>query len=627
MGASLAAQIVTAATTTRDPAGDPPQLPAPLQTAAPVGIIGDMQSVVNRLLDIVDSQLHEWKHLPANQILGGLLVLMERWRLPPAADAAELLRPEEHFDLLRTAQKLIKLSCYGYFIADADLAFAPLKLAFLWHGSGREHLEIVSHHSVAMVGRPAYFLAINPKMRSICIVVRGTLSASDLLSDLAGSAVPFRYRTEHGGEEREGWAHEGMLRSAVWLYGHAMGDLQRALEQHPTHAVYTAGHSMGGAVAALVAAMLRSGHEAVSLARTPRERTYSEGSAGRRTPRDVPTPPATPRPGAATPARPASPAPSPSPSPSPSPAPGATRDAFAAPGPPPAALANARCFAFCPAALLDLDSARAFGPFVTSFVYNADVVPRLSLQHIEELRRAIAGVDLAQEMRRRTEALLARALSALGVPARPPTPPAPSPAPLAAAALAAAAAVAEGPPPPARALRVPPRAAPPAPLAPAPSRRPSAASSAPAPAPASPAPASSSSSSAPAPAPPLLPILVDAPPLAAEAGPGPGPGAGAARPPLPRTPSARQPRKLFPPGRVHLIRPAGAGFELERWEQEALLAQIPVSPSFVLDHDVRRSLAALRALKRAARPAASSPAPSPVPLAPDDLQRPLAVLA
>ncbi|KAJ1455036.1 hypothetical protein M885DRAFT_617608 [Pelagophyceae sp. CCMP2097] len=96
--------------------------------------------------------------------------------------------------------------------------------------------------------QPAHFVALDHAKRWVVVSIRGTLAARDVLTDLSGSQV------EYCG----GHAHYGFVRAAAFVERRAAAALQAAFVKWPTYDLVLAGHSMGGAVATILAFSARS---------------------------------------------------------------------------------------------------------------------------------------------------------------------------------------------------------------------------------------------------------------------------------------------------------------------------------------------------------------------------------
>lgn len=93
----------------------------------------------------------------------------------------------------------------------------------------------------------AYTVARDDAMKWIVVSVRGTISTKDILTDMAVRCADFL----------EGQAHEGMVQASQQLLDALRGPLEAELAARPGYRLVFCGHSMGGAVAAMCAALLR----------------------------------------------------------------------------------------------------------------------------------------------------------------------------------------------------------------------------------------------------------------------------------------------------------------------------------------------------------------------------------
>ncbi|KAH8927873.1 hypothetical protein BT69DRAFT_1277642 [Atractiella rhizophila] len=107
---------------------------------------------------------------------------------------------------------------------------------------------------------PRFFIVSDKRNKSIIVVIRGSMSLSDLATDLTCESREFEFQWEEG--RRESFkVHEGILSIAVQL-GHPQGALtkavRRAMEQHEGFEVKLVGHSLGAGVTSLLGLMWAS---------------------------------------------------------------------------------------------------------------------------------------------------------------------------------------------------------------------------------------------------------------------------------------------------------------------------------------------------------------------------------
>lgn len=94
---------------------------------------------------------------------------------------------------------------------------------------------------------PSYFIALDRVRKALVLVVRGTRSASDVMTDLSIKTAPFL----------DGIGHEGVVQSALFIRD---SDEVRALLSrfgNEGFCVVTVGHSLGGAIAGALALYLK----------------------------------------------------------------------------------------------------------------------------------------------------------------------------------------------------------------------------------------------------------------------------------------------------------------------------------------------------------------------------------
>ncbi|CEF97538.1 Lipase, class 3 [Ostreococcus tauri] len=105
--------------------------------------------------------------------------------------------------------------------------------------------------------RPAYVLFKDIEAERLILVVRGTHSAKDMITNLTGTSSP--HHTMSGGDGKElrvGYAHSGFLTMARYLERVIKDDLVKALKSNPGYDMKLVGHSLGGGVAVLLTEML-----------------------------------------------------------------------------------------------------------------------------------------------------------------------------------------------------------------------------------------------------------------------------------------------------------------------------------------------------------------------------------
>ncbi|KAK4273054.1 hypothetical protein QN277_021524 [Acacia crassicarpa] len=99
------------------------------------------------------------------------------------------------------------------------------------------------------VMRPGYYIAVDTRKKLVIFCIRGTQTVSDLITDVVSSS--------DGEFTFEGYStHFGTAESARWFLYHEIGTIRQCLEKHKGFRLRLVGHSLGGAIASLIAIMM-----------------------------------------------------------------------------------------------------------------------------------------------------------------------------------------------------------------------------------------------------------------------------------------------------------------------------------------------------------------------------------
>eukprot|EP01062_Namystynia_karyoxenos_P035421 TRINITY_DN25957_c0_g2_i1.p1 TRINITY_DN25957_c0_g2~~TRINITY_DN25957_c0_g2_i1.p1 ORF type:complete len:1237 (+),score=377.17 TRINITY_DN25957_c0_g2_i1:76-3711(+) len=162
--------------------------------------------------------------------------LGEREHAPAAAGT---LQSDLDPDLLRTIRYYAPIVQFGY----EDEPARVQRLATL------RGYQLVGWGADNPGKHPAYFLLCHSGVKEAILLIRGTKSAGDMMIDATGKPQ----RMQANG--REYWVHRGVLRGALWIK-RSMEPALRLLASWG-YKVTLAGHSLGGGVSVVLAAMLR----------------------------------------------------------------------------------------------------------------------------------------------------------------------------------------------------------------------------------------------------------------------------------------------------------------------------------------------------------------------------------
>ena len=199
--------------------------------------------------------------------------------------------------------------------APGDVCCGLHTAGFLLH-SGLKLDDIVYSQYKNDIGMSPYCILLDREWKSVVIVVRGTLSLSDCVTDALAEPVEIAEAGRKWGFDGEGeWAHKGILSTAEWirmdLEEHGLLDklMLGDSARFKNYQLKITGHSLGAGCAALLSLMLSSKFPSL------------------------------------------------------------------------------RCLAFSPpGSLTSLSMSRRMSSFTTSYVLNADLVPRLSFLSMEKMR-------------------------------------------------------------------------------------------------------------------------------------------------------------------------------------------------------------------------------------------------
>nr|GLL30732.1 uncharacterized protein LOC109173481 [Ipomoea trifida] len=110
--------------------------------------------------------------------------------------------------------------------------------------------DVVKFIKISSMLRPGYYIAVDKRKRLVILGIRGTHTVYDIITDIVSSSneeVTF-----------EGYStHFGSAEAARWFLTHEMETLRKCLQKHEGFRLRLVGHSLGGAIASLLAIMIR----------------------------------------------------------------------------------------------------------------------------------------------------------------------------------------------------------------------------------------------------------------------------------------------------------------------------------------------------------------------------------
>ncbi|KAI3461630.1 hypothetical protein Pfo_018293 [Paulownia fortunei] len=111
----------------------------------------------------------------------------------------------------------------------------------------RNVVKFIKNSSVL---RPGYYIGIDMRKKLVILGIRGTHTVYDLITDIISSG--------HEEITFEGYStHFGTAEAARWFLNHEIDTIRKCIEKHKGFRLRLVGHSLGGAIASLLAIMLR----------------------------------------------------------------------------------------------------------------------------------------------------------------------------------------------------------------------------------------------------------------------------------------------------------------------------------------------------------------------------------
>jgi len=111
--------------------------------------------------------------------------------------------------------------------------------------TGVSQKDILLSNTISKFQQPAFALVMDHNFKRIVVTVRGTANVEDILTDVHAESTPFHV----------GHAHRGMLCSAQYLDRGLRKLVTENSKNNPNYEVIVTGHSLGGAIATVLAIM------------------------------------------------------------------------------------------------------------------------------------------------------------------------------------------------------------------------------------------------------------------------------------------------------------------------------------------------------------------------------------
>ncbi|KAF9330037.1 hypothetical protein BG006_006970 [Podila minutissima] len=94
---------------------------------------------------------------------------------------------------------------------------------------------------------PSYYIIRDPKYNTLCIIIRGTFSITDAMTDLVCEYYPYK----------GGLVHKGIMDNARFVLERSGKDIEAAIKKFNLRSIYCLGHSLGAGSASLLCSLLQ----------------------------------------------------------------------------------------------------------------------------------------------------------------------------------------------------------------------------------------------------------------------------------------------------------------------------------------------------------------------------------
>ncbi|KAG0040387.1 hypothetical protein BGZ82_003112 [Podila clonocystis] len=166
-------------------------------------------------------------------------------------DDIEMLERARHFVRLAIASYgSLPWVYFGY-------SFKVAPLNFIRFNSDRKnvmdyfHLKkedmVVWHFDKRTALVPSYYIIRDPKYNTLCIIIRGTFSITDAMTDLVCEYYPYK----------GGLVHKGIMDNARFVLERSGKDIEAAIKKFNLRSIYCLGHSLGAGSASLLCSLLQ----------------------------------------------------------------------------------------------------------------------------------------------------------------------------------------------------------------------------------------------------------------------------------------------------------------------------------------------------------------------------------
>ncbi|KAF9113513.1 hypothetical protein BGX27_001390 [Mortierella sp. AM989] len=199
---------------------------------------------------------HGW-NLSRSEFWRGLHIVEEFYARHPTPTTNKAF---DNIDVLEKARHFVRLAIasYGslpwvYF----GYSFKVAPLNFVRFHSDRKNVMdyfklktedmIIWHFDKRTALVPSYYIIREPRYNALCIIIRGTFSVTDAMTDLVCEYYPYK----------DGLVHKGIMDNARFILENSKDDIVAALKKFNLDTIYCIGHSLGAGSASLLCSLLQ----------------------------------------------------------------------------------------------------------------------------------------------------------------------------------------------------------------------------------------------------------------------------------------------------------------------------------------------------------------------------------
>ncbi|ETV83968.1 hypothetical protein, variant 2 [Aphanomyces astaci] len=208
--------------------------------ASPQPLQRDPLSILKTIADAVPSSL--MKMTSADWLLRLTVMARHNSSRPPSTTQS----PSTLRGVLQSSMKLEEsafLKELQYYVRVCDAVYASTQERFMKDSLlADSNVTIVQSHQGGVFA-PKYYVYVDHDIQTIVLVIRGSASIQDFVTDMCMHHEPFQ----------TGYGHRGIVHAANWLDWKLRDDMIKLAATHPTYDVRLTGHSLGAGAAALLA--------------------------------------------------------------------------------------------------------------------------------------------------------------------------------------------------------------------------------------------------------------------------------------------------------------------------------------------------------------------------------------